>query len=80
MRGEERTASQVGSGRTEVRPTPIWASKGTRTVLLLGDLVALVLLIMWLSTSVPVMLLGGLVLAPGIFHLDFFRVRLRTRS
>ena len=79
MREEERTAGQVGSGRTEVRSTSIRVSKLTRTVLLFGDLVALVLL-MCLSPSTTVMLLGGLASTPVIRHFDFFRVRLRIRS
>jgi hypothetical protein len=53
MREEERTAGQVGSGRTEVRSTPIWVSKRTRTVLFLAVLVALVLLT-GVIPSVPV--------------------------
>jgi predicted PurR-regulated permease PerM len=56
------TAGRVGSGGTETQATPIWISKRTRNVLLVGGLVALVL-IMWYSPSVPIMLLGGFALA-----------------
>jgi predicted PurR-regulated permease PerM len=62
VRQENRAAGRVGSARTGGRSTPIWISKRTRTVLLLGGLVALVLL-MWYSPSVPIMLLGGSALA-----------------
>jgi hypothetical protein len=53
MREEERSAGRMGCGHTEVRPTPIWVSKRTRTVLLLSVPVALVLLT-WIMPSVPV--------------------------
>jgi predicted PurR-regulated permease PerM len=59
---ENKTAGQAGPASTEPYPTPIWISARTWTVLLLGVLVALVLL-MWLSPSVPIMLLGGFALA-----------------
>ena len=62
MRQENTGAGWAGSARAQVQFTPIWISKRTRTVLLLGSLVALVLL-MWYSPSVPVMLLGGSALA-----------------
>ncbi len=62
MKRNDGTADRVGSAHTETAPTPIWISKRTRTVLLLGGLVALVLLI-WYSPSVPLMLLGGFALA-----------------
>src|SRR4051794_17093353 len=59
---ENKTAGQGGPASTEPYPTPIWISARTWTVLLLGVLVALVLL-MWLSPSIPIMLLGGFALA-----------------
>ncbi|MDX6380842.1 MAG: hypothetical protein QOI57_1866 [Rubrobacteraceae bacterium] len=62
MRQENRSAGRVGTAHTEVRPIPIWISKRTRTMLILGSLVALALL-MWFSPSVPLMLLGGFALA-----------------
>ena len=62
MGRENRAAGRVGTPHTEVRPVPIWISKRTRTVLILGGLATLVLL-MWFSPSVPVMLLGGFALA-----------------
>ena len=62
MKQENGTAGQVGSEHTEARPEPIWISRRTRTVLLLGGLVAMVLL-MWYSPNVPIMLLGGSALA-----------------
>lgn len=62
MTQENGTAGRVGSEHTEARPEPIWISRRTRTVLLLGGLVAVVLL-MWYSPSVPIMLLGGFALA-----------------
>src|SRR5215210_2085522 len=62
MERENRATGRVGSVRTEGRSTPIWISKRTRTVLVLGGLAALVLL-MWYSPSVPLMLLGGSALA-----------------
>ena len=62
MKQENGNASRVGSEHTEARPEPIWISKRTRTVLILGGLLALVLL-MWYSPSVPIMLLGGFALA-----------------
>lgn len=62
MGRENRAAGRVGTPHTEVRPIPIWISKRTRTVLIVGGLAALVLL-MWFSPSVPVMLLGGFALA-----------------
>jgi predicted PurR-regulated permease PerM len=62
VRQENTGAGRVVSAPTQVQSTPIWISKRTRTVLLLGGLVALVLL-MWYSPSVPAMLLGGFALA-----------------
>ena len=44
MRQEKRPVGRGDSGRAEVRPTPIWISKRTRTMLLLGGVVALVAL------------------------------------
>lgn len=55
----------MDTARTKGQPAPIWISKRTRTVLILGGLVALVLL-MWYSPSVPLMLLGGFALALAI--------------
>lgn len=55
-----------GGRKTETkhttRPTPIWISRRTRTVLLLGALVALVFL-MRMAPTVPVIVLGGFGLA-----------------
>ena len=65
-RQQEGSAGGVSSPHT--RPTPIWISKRTRNVLLLALVVALVLL-MWLSPSVPMMLLGGFALALPISFL-----------
>jgi hypothetical protein len=48
VRQEDRTASLLCLAPTAVQGTPIWISKRTRTLLLLGGLVALVLL-MWYS-------------------------------
>ncbi|MDQ3637849.1 MAG: hypothetical protein M3426_07620, partial [Actinomycetota bacterium] len=62
MKQENGTAGRVGSENTEARPEPIWISRRTRTVLLLGGLVAVMLLV-WYSPSVPIMLLGGFALA-----------------
>jgi predicted PurR-regulated permease PerM len=45
-----------------LRPSPIWISKRTRTVLLLAALVALVILV-WAAPSIPVTMLGGFALA-----------------
>jgi predicted PurR-regulated permease PerM len=66
-RQEKESASGVSSPHTQTRPTPIQISKRTRNVLLLAGVVALVLL-MWLSPSVPIMLLGGVALA---LHISF---------
>jgi predicted PurR-regulated permease PerM len=61
-----KSVKKVVSRKTEtkhmLRPTPIWISKRTRTVLLLAALVALVLLV-WAAPSIPVMMLGGFALA-----------------
>lgn len=62
MKQENGTTGRLGSEHTEARPEPIWISRRTRTVLVLGGLVALALL-MWYSPSVPIMLLGGSALA-----------------
>jgi hypothetical protein len=74
MREEERSAGRVGSGHTEVRPTPIWVSKPTRTVLLLGGLV--LVLLTWVVPSVPVLINVGRARI-GLGHLSF---RLLGRS
>ena len=66
-RQEKGPASEVSSPHIRARPTPIQISKRTRNVLLLAGVVALVLL-MWLSPSVPIMLLGGVALA---LHFSF---------
>ena len=67
-RGQEKgSASRVSPARKRTRRTPIRISKRTRNVLLGAGAVALVLL-MWLSPSVPVMLLGGVALA---LHISF---------
>src|SRR5215210_2394025 len=64
---EKGPVSRVASSHTWTRPTPIRISKQTRNLLLLAGVAALVLL-MWLSPSVPIMLLGGVALA---LHLSF---------
>ena len=69
----------LGSARTKTPKVPIWISKRTLRMLLLGVLVALVLLI-WAFPSVLVMMLGVLVLASVILLFDFVRVRLRRKE
>jgi predicted PurR-regulated permease PerM len=54
--------TRVEARKSRVGPTPIWISRRTRTVLLLGGLVALVVL-MWAAPSVPIIALGGGTLA-----------------
>ncbi len=56
-----------------------WISKQSRSVLLLGALVAPVLL-MPVAPSLPITMLVGLALAVVIFVFGFVDVRLRTRS
>jgi predicted PurR-regulated permease PerM len=64
---KEGSAGRVRSPHARTRPTQIRISKRTRNALLLASVVALVLL-MWLSPSVPLMLLGGVALA---LHISF---------
>lgn len=61
MKTRNRTARSE-TAEPRVGPTPIWISRRTRTVLLLGGLVALIGL-MWAAPSVPVIALGGGTLA-----------------
>ncbi len=62
MKPVKRVVSREPETKHLLRPTPIWISKRTRTVLLLAALVALVLLV-WASPSIPVIMLGGFALA-----------------
>lgn len=55
-------ATSSRTGETRVGPTPIWISQRTRTVLLLGGLLALIAL-MWAAPDVPIIALGGATLA-----------------
>ena len=60
-----KTRDKARRSRTNeprVGPTPIWISRRTRTILLLGGLVAL-LVLMWAAPSVPIIALGGGTLA-----------------
>ena len=50
------------AGEPRVGPTPIWISRRTRTILLLGGLLALIGL-MWAAPNVPIIALGGSTLA-----------------
>lgn len=68
IRGQEKgSASRVRPARKRTRATPIRISKRTRNVLLVAGAVALVFL-MWLSPSVPFIVLGGVALA---LHISF---------
>jgi hypothetical protein len=66
VRQENRAASGSGSAPTGVQGTPIWISKRTRTLLLLGGLVALVLL-MWYSPLGTWVSISSVVPYPGDF-------------
>jgi len=65
MKQENKLADVADPVRGRPSPTPIRISKRTRTVLLVLGAVALAL-IMWFAPTVPVMLLGGFVLAMAL--------------